>query len=173
MLVLTMLTASLALVWFFGELRSRLLDHSSSRVAFGSAVIGAAGLAIGAVILFAPSAVQMNGGVAFVGAPVAHTFAQAGLGVMLVVGMYSLALAVGLFSFGLRRTGVIPGWPSIAGLVIAVLLLGSYIWLPGVPAPNLGCARRGHGTRAGQPSLARTNGGRSTALLPPFVWFLD
>lgn len=79
----------------------------------------------------------MNGGVDFVGAPVAHTFAQAGLGVMLVVGMYSLALAVGLFSFGLRRADNIPNWLSIAGLVIAVLLLGSYIWLPGYLLPKL------------------------------------
>ena len=30
---------------------------------------------------------------------------------------------------------MIPGWFSIAGLVIAVLLLASYIWLPGFLLP--------------------------------------
>ena len=68
-------------------------------------MIGAAGLATGAVIAFAPAAVQMNSDAGFVGVPVAHTFAQAGLGLMLIVGMYSLALAVALFSLALRQLG--------------------------------------------------------------------
>ena len=131
LLVFAMVAGSWALVWFFSELRARLADRILSRTAFGAALIGAASLAIGAVIAFAPAAVQMNSDAGFVGVPVAHAFAQAGLGLMVVVGMYSLALAVALFSLGLRQAGVIPGWLSIVGLVIAVLLLGSYIWLPG------------------------------------------
>jgi hypothetical protein len=74
-------------------------------------------------------------GSAFVGIPVAHALAQAGLGAMLGVGMYSLALSVALFSLALRRASLVPAWLGIAGVVIAVLMLGSYVWAPGYLLP--------------------------------------
>lgn len=135
MLVLVLLAGSWALVWFFSELRARLPEQVLSQTAYGVALVGAAALAVGGAILFAPSGVQMNAEVGFVGVPVAHAFAQAGLGVMLAIGMYSLALAVALFSLSLRRANLVPSWLSITGIVIAVLLLGSYIWAPGYLLP--------------------------------------
>lgn len=135
LLVLTLFAGSWALVWFFTELRARLPDQVLSRTAYAISLVGAGALAVGGAMLFAPAGVQMNGDGAFIGVPVAHAFAQAGLGVMLGVGMYSLALAVGLFSVALRRAGLVPGWLSLGGIVIAVLLLGSYIWLPGYLLP--------------------------------------
>lgn len=131
LLLLALLAGCLALVWFFSELRARLPEQVLSRTAYGASLVGAAALAIGGAILFGPAGVQMNGDAAFVGAPVAHAFAQAGLAVMLGIGMYSLALAVGLYSFALRRANMAPMWLSIGGMAVAVLLLGSYIWLPG------------------------------------------
>jgi len=50
LLVLAMLAGSWALVWFFSELRGRLPDRILSRTGFAAAMIGAAGLATGAVI---------------------------------------------------------------------------------------------------------------------------
>jgi hypothetical protein len=135
LLVLTLIAASWALLWFFTELRARLPDQVLSRTAYAVAIVGAGALAIGGALLFAPAGVQMNGDAAFVGAPVAHAFAQAGLGAMLAVGMYSFALAVGLFSLALRRAALVPGWLSVGGIVVAVLLLGSYIWAPGYLLP--------------------------------------
>ena len=130
-LLLALLAGCLALVWFFTELRVRLPDRAMTWTAYGAGMVGAGALAIGGAIMFGPAGVQMNGDAEFVGAPVAHTFAQAGLAVMLGIGMYALALAVALYSLALRRAEVVPPWVAPVGLVIAVLLLGSYIWLPG------------------------------------------
>lgn len=135
LLLLVLLAGSWALVWFFTELRARLPDQVLSQAAYAVSLVGAGTLAIGGAILFAPAGVQMNGDGAFVGVPVAHAFAQAGLGVMLGVGMYSLVLAVGLFSLALQCAELVPGWLSLGGIVVAVLLLGSYIWLPGYLLP--------------------------------------
>lgn len=135
LLVLAMLAGSWALAWFFSELHSRVGEHPLARMGYSAAIIGAAGLAIGAVITFAPAAVQMNSDSSYVGDAVAHAFAQAGLGAMLLVGMYSLALAVAVYSIVLRRTTLVPGWLSVAGLIIALLMLGSYIWVPGFLLP--------------------------------------
>jgi hypothetical protein len=135
LLLLAMLAGSWALVWFFSEVRARLGDSVLARTAWGASIAGATALAIGAALLFAPSGVQMNGEADFVGVPVAHTFAQAGLGVMLGVGMYSLAVAIALFSVAFQRAHLVPNWLAVGGLVIAVLLLGSYIWAPGYLLP--------------------------------------
>ncbi|CAN5806773.1 hypothetical protein BH23CHL2_BH23CHL2_19030 [soil metagenome] len=131
LLVLALLAGCWTLVWFFSELRTRLPEQLLSRAAYAIALVGAGALAIGGAILFAPAGVQMNSDGEFVGAPVAHAFAQAGLLVMLLIGMYSLALAVALYSLALRRAGLIPAWLAIGGGGIAVLLLGSFFWLPG------------------------------------------
>ena len=103
-----MSSAFAALVWFLSELRARLPEQVMTWTAYGASVVGAAAVAIGGAILFGPEAVQMNAGAEFVGVPVAHTFAQAGLAVMLGIGLYSLALAVGLCSIALRRANLAP-----------------------------------------------------------------
>ncbi|HVR33516.1 MAG TPA: hypothetical protein VMS74_12530 [Acidimicrobiia bacterium] len=136
LLFLALVGGAWALVWFFTELSARIPESTLRRVGYAASLIGAAGLSIGGALLFAPVGVQMNSaGSAFVGSPIAHTLAQAGLGTILVAGMYSFALAVGLFSIALRRSGLVPSWLAIAGIVVAVLMLGSYIWVPGYLLP--------------------------------------
>lgn len=135
LLAIALVATSWALVWFFTELRARLPVGILSRTAYGVALVGAAALPIGASLLLAPVGVQMNSDADFVGMPIAHAFAQAGLFTMLLVGMYSLAAAVALFSVAMRRAGVGPAWLAIAGLVVAFLLIGSFVVVPGYLFP--------------------------------------
>jgi hypothetical protein len=124
-----------SLVWFFNELRARLPDSIMTRTAGTVAAVGAAAVATGAGIMGGPLGAQQNSNSDFVGIPIAETFAQAGLGVMLVVGMYALALATVLVSLAARKASALPSWLSIGGVVVGVIMLGSYIWLPGLLFP--------------------------------------
>jgi hypothetical protein len=124
-----------SLLWFFNELRERLADSPLTRTAYAAAAVGAAAVATGAGILGGPLGAQQNSDSGFVGVPIAETFAQAGLGVMLVVGMYALAVATVLVSVAARKNAALPSWLSIAGIVAGVIMLGSYIWLPGLIFP--------------------------------------
>jgi len=132
---ITLMAGALALVWFFNEVRSRLADDTPNGVAYTSTVIGAGAVAIGTAILLAPIGVQQNSDSGFVGVAIAHTFDQAGLGVMLLVGMTSLAIATALFSLGAQRARLLPSWAAWIGVAVAVVMLGSYIWLPGLLFP--------------------------------------
>ena len=134
-LVLVLLAGCLALVWFFTELKTRLGDDMLTRVGYVVSMIGAGAVAVGGAILSAPGGVQQNSDAEFVGVAIAHTLAQAGLLVMLVVGMYSLALGTALFSLSARRAALMPPWLSITGVVVAIVMLGSYIWAPGFIFP--------------------------------------
>jgi hypothetical protein len=135
MLAIALAAGSLALVWFFNELRARLPETTLTRVGYAAAIIGLVGLASGGAVLLAPIGVQLNSDADFVGVEIAHTFAQAGLGLMLLVGMYSLALATALFSVAFKRNDTVPSWLAIAGIVVAVLMIGSYVWGPGLVFP--------------------------------------
>ena len=106
-----------------------------SRTASQVSLLGAAAVGIGAGILAGPVGAQSNSDFAFVGVPAAEAFSQAGLAVMLGFGMYTLALATVLFSLAARRSSVLPGWLSVFGIVAGVVMLGSYIWLPGIIFP--------------------------------------
>jgi hypothetical protein len=128
-----LLAGSLLMVWFFTELRSRLPHSTLAAAGYSSAMIAAGLVTAGAAILMAPAAVQMNAG-GFVGVPVAHAFGQAGLGVM-IGGIYAFAAALFTLSLAARRAAVLTGWIATAGLIVAVVMLGSYIWLPGVLLP--------------------------------------
>jgi hypothetical protein len=132
---IALVAGALALVWFFNEVRSRLADDTPNRVAYTSTVIGASAAAIGSAILLAPIGVQQNSDSDFVGVAIAHSFDQAGLGVMLLVGMTSLALATALFSLGAARARLLPSWAGWTGVIVSVVMLGSYIWLPGLLFP--------------------------------------
>lgn len=134
-LVFVVIAAAWTLAWFFTEVKARLADDMLSRTAFGVSLLGCGALAVGAAIMFAPTGVQVNSGEDFVGVPIAHTFHQAGGGVMIFFGMWSLALATALVSISAHRQALVPRWLSIGGGVVAVLMLGSYIWMPGYIFP--------------------------------------
>lgn len=134
-LAFVLIAAAWALVWFFAEVRARLADDALGRVASGVSLLGSGALAVGAAIMLAPTGAMLASDADFVGVPIAHTLAQAGLGVMLSVGMWSLALATALLNVAAHRQGVVPRWLSIGGVFVSVLMLASYIWVPGYIFP--------------------------------------
>lgn len=134
-LALVMIAAAWALVWFFEEVKARLADDALSRAASSVSLLGSGALAVGALIMLAPTGVALNSDADFVGVPIAHTLAQAGLGVMVFVGMWSLALATALVSVSAHRQALVPRWLSIGGVVASVLMIGSVIWMPGYVFP--------------------------------------
>jgi hypothetical protein len=133
--MVVLLFAAWAIVWFFAEAKARLDDGLLTRMAASASLVGSGALVVGAAILGGPTGVQMSSNEGFVGVPIAHTFAQAGLGVMLFVGMGSLALATALVSIAEHRHAAVPRWLSIGGVIVAVGMVGSYIWLPGYIFP--------------------------------------
>jgi hypothetical protein len=134
-LFVVLVVGSLLMIWFFTELTKRLPDDAVKSVAHPIAIVAAGLVLAGAAILGGPLGVQMSSDSDFVGVPIAHTFAQAGFAVMLAGGMWFFAVAVFLFSLSARRSNAFPSWLSMAGMVVGVLLLGSYIWLPGYLLP--------------------------------------
>ncbi|MGH2633678.1 MAG: hypothetical protein ACRDG3_09740, partial [Tepidiformaceae bacterium] len=121
----------LLMLWFFNELRQRLPDTLLTRIGYTAAIIGVVALPIGAGILGGPGGGKQGGGIDYAGTPVAAAFAQAGLGIMLGVGMVAFALAALLMSIAARRSGLISRQAGVAGIVLAVLTAGSYFWFPG------------------------------------------
>ena len=80
--------------------------------------------------------VLVNTGQHFVGVPIATALAQSGLFVMIGCGIYSIAVAIFLFSLEARRQRTaLPRWLATSGLVVAVLLLGSYVGAPAALLP--------------------------------------
>lgn len=126
--VIVLAAAGWCLVWFFNELRSRLPDGTLSKTAYSIAIIGIAALVIGAGIESGPAGVQINSSTgSFVGVPVAHTFAQAGLGAMIEAGIFSLLVATVLFSIALKQSALVPSWVPIFGYICALLMISSFI----------------------------------------------
>lgn len=134
-LFMAMMVACLLVVWFFNELRERLPATVLTRVGYALGVVGAALVLTGSAILMGPTGVQMYSDADFVGVEVAHAIAQSGLFVVLGGGMYALAAAVFTLSLASRRSGALPSWLATVGLVVGVLLLASYIWIPGFLFP--------------------------------------
>jgi hypothetical protein len=132
---LFVLTAgALALLWFFQSLRTAIATPDAG-AGWGAAALGLAIVLTGGAMLGGPSGVQAFSDEEFVGAPIAHTFAQAGFAAMLVPGSIALGLAVALLSWTGRRAGVLPSWVAIVGYVAAVLQLVAIIWIPSFAIP--------------------------------------
>ena len=151
LLVVALWLAAVALTWFFIELRAVLGGGVMTRLACTLGTLGAVVLPAGGAIIVAPGGVQLNSDAGFVGVPIAHAFAQAGIGVAALVGMGSIAIATILVSLEIRRTKVGPSWLGTAGIVLGVICLGSYIWIPGFAFPIwlLALAAVGLGSTAG------------------------
>lgn len=131
---LVLLAGCLGLGWFFTEVRGAI-EGVLVRVASVASIVGIAAVAGGGAVLAAPGSVQQNSDADFVGVPIAHAFAQAGLGLMVGVGMLSFALATLLVSLAQRRGALIPPWFAWVGVAVSVVMLGSYIWAPGLVFP--------------------------------------
>jgi hypothetical protein len=130
-LAVALVAGCLLMLWFFTELQARVPDTMLSRVGYRAATIGVVALPIGAFIMGGPAGAVQSNSSAFVGVPTANAFAQGGLGVMLIVGMTAFALSALLFSLAAGQAGLFPKWLKFTGVVLAVLTLGSFFWIPG------------------------------------------
>jgi hypothetical protein len=124
------------MVWLFTELRSRMSASVRSDLASRLSMIGAAAVMIGAAVELGPTMVQNNSDNSeFVGIPVAHAFAQAGAGAV-ILGLFTFAAAVLLCGLEFRRaTTAFPGWLGTLSIVFAILLIGSLFAAPGFLLP--------------------------------------
>lgn len=125
---------ALGVLWFFHALRTAIATTDAA-LGWSAAALGLAVIVTGGTLLAAPSGVQAFSDADFVGAPVAHSLAQAGFAAMLVPGSLFLAAGIALLSFAGRRAGVLVAWVAIAGFVVAALQLVALIWLPSLLVP--------------------------------------
>ena len=135
LLYFALVAGSLLMAWFYGELRRSIASGSLADYAERIAWLGAAATIIGGAIALGPVGVQINSGNSFVGIPIAHTFAQAGLLVLIGGGIYSFAVATFLMWLHAGRTASAPRWQTVSGRVVAVLLLASYVAAPAILLP--------------------------------------
>jgi len=123
------------MIWLFTELRARLASSVRSGLAFHLSVVGAAAVMIGAAIELGPTMVQnSNDNSDFVGVPIAHAFAQAGAGAV-ILGMFTFAAAVLLHGLEFRRSDLFPRWLGVASIVFAILLVSSFFGIGGFLLP--------------------------------------
>ena len=120
---------SLLMIWFLEELRTRLPDDVLARVGRGAAWIGIILVPVAAGIMGAPAA--QGNDIEFAGVPVANAFSQAGLGIALVVGMPALGIAAVLLTLAMRRAGVLPNAVAWGGIILGIITLASFFWIPG------------------------------------------
>lgn len=123
------------MVWLFSELGAEFGGSVRSDLARRLSAIGAAAVMIGGAIELGPTMVQNNSDNSeFVGVPVAHVFAQAGAGAV-ILGLFTFAAAVLLCGMEFRRGTAFPRWLGTLSLVFAVLLIGSFFAAPGFLLP--------------------------------------
>ena len=137
---LVLVVGALALIVFATGLAARFRAAGGQRG--NAALIAGAGVACG--VCFIVGGILANAiaaAIAFdsdypIPAPdVAKALEQAGIGIVLVGAGWAAALLVAVVSFSARRTGQLPSWLTAAGMVVAVLLLASIIFVPLVLLP--------------------------------------
>ncbi len=142
----------LAFIWFASKLRSALGDGAGMMLTFGS-VFAAMGM------LFALVGTAIAGNKAFTSAPVpsgalSQQLSGLAAGILVVPGALAAGVFVALASYLARRGGVLPGWLTIAGYVVAVLQLAAVIFFPLLLVPlwvlvtSIVLLRRGAGAAA-------------------------
>jgi hypothetical protein len=130
-----LLVGSWLMAWFFGELRRALPPGALGAYAERVAWLGATASVVGGAVALGPVAAQSLAGHEFVGVPAALALGQAGMGCLLVGGVYSFALAIFLLSVHAARHAALPRWQTTAGLVVAVLLLTAVAAMPAFLLP--------------------------------------
>ena len=123
------------MIWLFTELRARLASSVRSDLAFHLSVVGAAAVMIGGAVELGPTMVQnSNDNAGFVGVSIAHAFAQAGAGAV-IIGMFTFAAAVLLHGLEFRRSDLFPRWLGVVSIVFAILLVSSFFGIGGFLLP--------------------------------------
>jgi hypothetical protein len=119
----------LAFLWFAWSLRERLrADGDGLMFTFGSVFV-----AVSLVAVLVQAAIP--GAKVFGDAPVptgafAQVLSNASNGILFVAGGLSAGAFIALASYLARRTGLLPGWLTIAGYVVAVLQLVAAFFVP-------------------------------------------
>jgi hypothetical protein len=163
LLGLVLVVGTWMMIWLFTELRGRLEAGVRPELAHRLGIVGTASVMVGTGIELGPTMVQNNTDNGdFVGIPIAHAFAQAGAGVV-IMGLVTCAAAVFLYGLCMRRSTEVPRWLGTFSIVVAVMLLGSFFAAPGLLLPVwavvVGVAARPR-TAAGTPG--RTGSGETT-----------
>ena len=125
----------LALIIFACGLAARLRASGADRAS--GILLASAGVATGLTMMIGgiiansiSAALVFNSDFPIPAPDVARALEQAGIGIVLAAGGWSAALLVAIASFSARRTGQLPNWLTVAGIVAAVLLLFSVLFLP-------------------------------------------
>ena len=129
-----MVFALLAFVWFMWDLNRRLRDRGGMMITFGTVFV-TLGLVSALVRAAIPGGKLFGSTPIPPGAELARQFDNIGFAVLLVAG----ALAAGAFtaaaSYLAQRAEILPRWLTIAGYVVAVLMLAAGFFLPFVLFP--------------------------------------
>jgi len=131
---------ALALIIFAAGLAARVRSAGGQRanavIVAGAGVATGLSMMIGGIIANAiAAAIVFNSDYPIPAPDVAKALEQAGIGIVLAAGGWSAALLVGVASFSARRVGQLPNWLTTSGMVVAVLLLASVLFLPLVLLP--------------------------------------
>ena len=127
-----MILAALAFVGFIGNLGRRIPGGGGPLVTFGS-------LFAGMVLVSAIARVVIPASNSFGDTPLppepllgdlARQFDQMGWGLLLVAGALAAGAFTAVASFSARQHGILPGWLTMAGYVVAVLQLAGHYFFP-------------------------------------------
>jgi hypothetical protein len=130
-LYVALFVGCMAMLWFFNELRARLVEDTLTRLAFTATVVGVVAVLAGAAVLGGPAASVQGTDAAYVGNATASAFAQGGLALFLLGGMYSLGFAALLLTIALARQALLPKPAWIVAGILAIATFGSFFWIPG------------------------------------------
>ncbi len=158
--------AGLAFIWFLASLRERLRrddvgDRLSSIAFAGGLVYTAMLFTAGAAFGVLPLAIGVGEFEAEAVDPaLARVLVQLGFTILLIYGLLAAAVMVVAVSLAALRTALLPRWLTLAGFVVAVLLLFGPVYMPQLLVPlwavavGLALTRRSVTTLAREPSPA-------------------
>ena len=131
----------LFILWFGAGLRQRLRAAEGPGGRLSSVALGGAILLAGMLWLGAAAAAAISGAKSFGGVPgpesadVARFLPQVGYAAILLFGMFGAIAPIDATSLVALRTGVLPRWLALLGLLCAVVLLFGVVFLPMVALP--------------------------------------
>jgi hypothetical protein len=123
-----MVLGLLAFVWFAWNLRERVGRGGGLMFVFGS-LFAAVGLISTMVRATIPGS-KLFGNTPVPPGDFSRQFDQIGFATLLIAGALSAGLFIGIASYEARKAGILPGWLTIAGYVIAVLQLAGALFFP-------------------------------------------
>lgn len=135
-----MILAGLAFLWLLVNAYSRVRDAAASSSRLSLAMLTSGTLFVGLLLVAAIAMAAVPGSMSFGGAPYpgaefAIQMEQLGFALLLLPGMLAAAICVASLSIAARNAKLLPSWLTTAGLVSAVILLFSPLFLPAVVLP--------------------------------------